>query len=434
VHDIQFIRENPSGFLEQMKTRGLTLDIDVILDLDKSKRAQISLLQESQNERRVLSDQIGKLKSKGDNKQAEENIKKVYQLKEKISKLEDEIQNVEKKLNTILMSIPNLPYMDVPVGKDESSNREIIEKRYRQDLLKDRVEHFEIDGIENLMDFQTAAKVSGSRFVYLKGMLANLERALGQFMLDTHVKENGYTEISPPIVVNNNSMIGTAQLPKFEDDQFQVITHGYDDNDDENKKWLIPTAEVPLTNIVRESILEKKDLPLRFVALTQCFRAEAGAAGRDTRGMIRQHQFQKVELVSITEPDKSNDEHERMLACAELVLKKLDIPFRVMILSTGDMGFSAKKTYDIEVWMPGQNTYREISSISNCGDFQARRMMARYRLDQKNTRYLHTLNGSGVAVGRALIAILENYQIDGGVEVPSVLRKYMNNINKIEIS
>jgi len=434
VHDIQFIRENPSGFLEQMKTRGLTLDIDVILDLDKSKRAQISLLQESQNERRVLSDQIGKLKSKGDIKQAEENIEKVHQLKEKISKLEDEIQNVDKKLSTILMSIPNLPHMDVPVGKDESSNREIIEKRYRQDLLKDRVEHFEIDGIENLMDFQTAAKVSGSRFVYLKGMLANLERALGQFMLDSHVKENGYTEISPPIVVNNNSMIGTAQLPKFEDDQFQVITHGYDNNDDENKKWLIPTAEVPLTNIVRESILEKKDLPLRFVALTQCFRAEAGAAGRDTRGMIRQHQFQKVELVSITEPDKSNDEHERMLACAELVLKKLDIPFRVMILSTGDMGFSAKKTYDIEVWMPGQNTYREISSISNCGDFQARRMMARYRLDQKNTRYLHTLNGSGVAVGRALIAILENYQIDGGVEVPSVLRKYMNNINKIEIS
>ncbi len=240
--------------------------------------------------------------------------------------------------------------IDVPVGKDESSNKEIIKKRYRQDLLKDRLEHFEIEGIENLMDFQTAAKVSGARFVYLKGMLANLERALGQFMLDTHVNENGYTEISPPIVVNNNSMIGTAQLPKFEDDQFQVITHGYDNNGDENKKWLIPTAEVPLTNIVRESILEQKDLPLRFVALTQCFRAEAGAAGRDTRGMIRQHQFQKVELVSITEPDKSNDEHERMLACAELVLKKLDIPFRVMILSTGDMGFSAKKTYDIEVF------------------------------------------------------------------------------------
>lgn len=434
MHDIQLIRDNPSRFLEQMKTRGLTLDIDIILDLDKSKRAQMSLLQETQNERRVLSDQIGKLKSKGDNKQAEENIEKVHQLKEKISKLEDEIQNVDTKLSSILMSIPNLPHVDVPVGKDESSNKEIIEKRYRQDLLKDRVEHFEIDGIENLMDFQTAAKVSGARFVYLKGMLANLERALGQFMLDTHVEENGYTEISPPIVVSNNSMIGTAQLPKFEEDQFQVITHGYNNNDDENKKWLIPTAEVPLTNIVRESILEKKDLPLRFVALTQCFRAEAGAAGRDTRGMIRQHQFQKVELVSITEPDKSNDEHERMLACAELVLKRLDIPFRVMILSTGDMGFSAKKTYDIEVWMPGQNTYREISSISNCGDFQARRMMARYRLDQKNTRYLHTLNGSGVAVGRALIAILENYQIDGGVEVPSVLRKYMNNIKKIEIS
>ena len=434
MHDIQLIRDNPSGFLEQMKTRGLTLDIDIILDLDKSKRAQMSLLQESQNERRVLSDQIGKLKSKGDNKQAEENIEKVHQLKEKISKLEDEIQNVDKKLSSFLMSIPNLPHVDVPVGKDESSNIEIIEKRYRQDLLTDRAEHFEIDRIENLMDFQTAAKVSGARFVYLKGMLANLERALGQFMLDTHVKENGYTEISPPIIVNNNSMIGTAQLPKFEDDQFQVITHGYDNNDDENKKWLIPTAEVPLTNIVRESILEKKDLPLRFVALTQCFRAEAGAAGRDTRGMIRQHQFQKVELVSITEPDKSNDEHERMLACAELILKKLDIPFRVMILSTGDMGFSAKKTYDIEVWMPGQNTYREISSISNCGDFQARRMMARYRLDQKNIRYLHTLNGSGVAVGRALIAILENYQVDGGVEVPSVLRKYMNNIKKIEIS
>ena len=434
MHDIQLIRENPSGFLEQIKTRGLTLDVEIIIDLDRSKRAQMSLLQESQNERRVLSDEIGKLKSKGDNNQAAENIEKVHILKEKISKLEDEIHAVDKKLNSILMSIPNLPDMDIPIGKDESSNIEIIEKRYRQDLIKNTAEHFEIDGIENLMDFQTAAKVSGARFVYLRGGLANLERALGQFMLDTHVKENGYTEISPPIVVNNNSMIGTAQLPKFEDDQFQVITHGYDNNNDDNKKWLIPTAEVPLTNIVRESILEKKDLPLRFVALTQCFRAEAGAAGRDTRGMIRQHQFQKVELVSITEPDKSNDEHERMLSCAELVLKKLDIPYRVMILSTGDMGFSAKKTYDIEVWMPGQNTYREISSISNCGDFQARRMMARYKLDQKNTRYLHTLNGSGVAVGRALIAILENYQIDGGIEVPSVLRKYMNNIKKIEIN
>lgn len=434
MHDIQLIRENPSGFLEQIKTRGLTLDVEIIIDLDRSKRAQMSLLQESQNERRVLSDEIGKLKSKGDNDQAEENIEKVHILKEKISKLEDEIHAVDKKLSSILMSIPNLPDMDVPIGKDESSNIEIIEKRYRQDLIKNTAEHFEIDGIENLMDFQTAAKVSGARFVYLRGRLANLERALGQFMLDTHVTENGYTEISPPIVVNNNSMIGTAQLPKFEDDQFQVITHGYDNNNDDNKKWLIPTAEVPLTNIVRESILEKKDLPLRFVALTQCFRAEAGAAGRDTRGMIRQHQFQKVELVSVTEPDKSKDEHERMLSCAEVVLKKLDIPYRVMILSTGDMGFSAKKTYDIEVWMPGQNTYREISSISNCGDFQARRMMARYKLDQKNTRYLHTLNGSGVAVGRALIAILENYQIDGGIEVPSVLRKYMNNIEKIEIN
>jgi seryl-tRNA synthetase len=434
MHDIQFIRDDPNGFLEQIKTRGVTLDLDILLDLDISKRAKMSLLQESQNERRVLSEEIGKLKSIGDNDQADKNIKKVHSLKEKISNLEDEIHYLDKKLNSILMSIPNLPSMDVPIGKDESHNLEVIEKRYRQDLITNKAEHFEISGIENLMDFQTAAKVSGARFVYLKGQLANLERALGQFMLDTHVTENGYTEISPPIIVNNNSMVGTAQLPKFEEDQFQVITHGYDNNHDDNKKWLIPTAEVPLTNIIRESILEKKDLPLRFVALTQCFRAEAGAAGRDTRGMIRQHQFQKVELVSVTEPELSEGEHERMLSCAELVLKKLDIPYRVMILSTGDMGFSAKKTYDIEVWMPGQGTYREISSISNCGDFQARRMMARYKQDQKNTRYLHTLNGSGVAVGRALIAILENYQIDGGIEVPSVLRKYMNDIKKIEIS
>ncbi|MEC8448068.1 MAG: serine--tRNA ligase, partial [Pseudomonadota bacterium] len=324
-------------------------------------------------------------------------------------------------------------YDDVPIGSDESFNIEIEAKRYGKINDKKTAEHFEIDTIEGMMDFETAARVSGSRFVYLRGQLALLERALGQFMLDTHTIKNGYTEIAPPLIVNNSSMLGTAQLPKFEDDQFQVIVRDNDLADQNNRKWLIPTAEVSLTNIVREKITDKADLPLRFVALTSCFRAEAGAAGRDTRGMIRQHQFQKVELVSITEPELSDEEHNRMLECAETILKMLELPYRVMLLSSGDMGFSAQKTYDLEVWMPGQQAYREISSISNCGDFQARRMKARYRDGNKNTKYLHTLNGSGVALGRALIAILENYQTPDGIQVPDVLKKYMNNLSTIKI-
>ena len=346
---------------------------------------------------------------------------------------ENQITLTNERLEAILLGLPNLPFDDVPIGSDESFNIEIEAKRYGKVNDKKTPEHFEIDTVEGMMDFETAARVSGSRFVYLRGQLALLERALGQFMLDTHTTKNGYTEIAPPLIVNNSSMLGTAQLPKFEEDQFQVIVHDNDLANQSNRKWLIPTAEVSLTNIVREKITDKADLPLRFVALTSCFRAEAGAAGRDTRGMIRQHQFQKVELVSMTEPELSDEEHNRMLECAETILKMLDLPYRVMLLSSGDMGFSAQKTYDLEVWMPGQQTYREISSISNCGDFQARRMKARYRDGNKNTKYLHTLNGSGVAVGRALIAVLENYQTPDGIQVPDVLKKYMNNLSTIKI-
>ena len=433
MHDIQKIRENPKKFLELLSRRSLKVDVEEILTLDSSKRSLMTKLQSLQNERNELSQQIGLQKGKEELAKVDELINKVHYIKENITQLENEISLANDSLEAILLSLPNLPYEDVPVGVDESSNIEIEAKRYGKINNIKTAEHFDIAAIDGMMDFETAARVTGSRFVYLRGGLALLERALGQFMLDTHTTKNGYTEIAPPLIVNNSSMLGTAQLPKFEEDQFQVIVHDNDITDENNRKWLIPTAEVPLTNIVREKITNKADLPLRFVALTSCFRAEAGAAGRDTRGMIRQHQFHKVELVSITEPDLSEDEHERMLACAENILKMLELPYRVMILSSGDMGFSARRTYDLEVWMPGQETYREISSISNCGDFQARRMMARYKDEKKNTKYLHTLNGSGVAVGRALIAILENYQTPDGIVVPEVLKQYMNNLSIIKI-
>ena len=353
-------------------------------------------------------------------------------LKARVAQLKDDMEGAagaEKAaiaaLRDALAQIPNIPLDDVPEGADEHANvvaRVVGEAPKFPEGFKP-LEHFEIGEKLGLMDFDSAAKVSGARFVYLKGGLARLERALGQFMLDLHTGENGYEEINPPLLVRDDAMFGTAQLPKFKDDQFAA-------GDD---FWLIPTAEVPLTNLVRESILEEKQLPIRVTALTPCFRAEAGAAGRDTRGMIRQHQFPKVELVSITTPEQSGEEHERMTAAAEEVLKRLGLHYRVMTLCTGDMGFASRKTYDIEVWLPGQNRFREISSCSICGDFQARRMNARYRpAEGKNTRFVHTLNGSGVAVGRALIAVLENYQnADGSVTIPAALRPYMGGMERI---
>jgi seryl-tRNA synthetase len=347
----------------------------------------------------------------------------VAQLKTVIQESEAAEREVEKQFGDLLAGIPNTPAPDVPVGPDADSNKVIREVGKPKKFSFQPKQHFELGEVLGLMDFETAAKLSGARFVVLKGALARLERALSQFMLDLHTSEHGYTEINPPLLVRDDTMFGTAQLPKFAEDQFQA-----------RDLWLIPTAEVPLTNLVREEIVDEAKLPMRVTAGTPCFRAEAGAAGKDTRGMIRQHQFSKVELVSITTPEQSAEEHERMTACAETVLKRLDLPFRTVVLSTGDMGFASQKTYDIEVWLPGQGMYREISSCSNCGDFQARRMNARYRpKGEKSPRFVHTLNGSGVAVGRALIAVMENYQqADGSIAIPDALKPYMGGLAKIE--
>jgi seryl-tRNA synthetase len=352
----------------------------------------------------------------------------------------------------LLSEIPNLPAADVPVGPDAESNKEVRKGGKPRDFAFQPKQHFELGEALGLMDFEAAAKLSGARFVVLKGALARFERALSQFMLDLHTSEHGYTEINPPLLVRDHTMFGTAQLPKFWNDQFEAsrgitveeaerpesefvtIERGVRIVELFQRFWLIPTAEVPLTNLVREDIVDEAKLPMRVTAGTPCFRAEAGAAGKDTRGMIRQHQFSKVELVSITTPEQSAEEHERMTVCAETVLKRLELPFRTVVLSTGDMGFAAEKTYDIEVWLPGQGMYREISSCSNCGDFQARRMNARYRpKGEKSPRFVHTLNGSGVAVGRALIAVMENYQeADGSIRVPDALKPYMGGLAKIE--
>jgi len=347
----------------------------------------------------------------------------VAELKTLLPAMEDEQKALGTALDKELAQIPNAPLDDVPDGADASGNAEHHVFGKKRDYAFKPKQHFDLGEALGQMDFELAAKLSGARFVVLQKGLARLERALGQFMLDVHTgKEHGYTEVNPPILVRDDVMFGTAQLPKFADDQFRTT----------NDFWLIPTAEVPLTNLVRESIVEEAQLPMRLTACTPCFRAEAGAAGKDTRGMIRQHQFTKVELVSITTPDKSKDEHERMLACAEEVLKKLELHYRVVTLCTGDMGFAAQKTYDIEVWLPGQNAYREISSCSNCGEFQARRMNARYRT-KDGVKHVHTLNGSGVAVGRALIAVMETYQQENGsIAVPSALAPYMGGLKTIE--
>jgi len=424
MHDIKFIRDNPQGFDEGLAKRGLPAQAAALVALDEERRSLIARLQALQERRNAASKEIGQAMGKGGDKAKAEALKaEVARIKDGMPAEEEALKAAEAALHNALAAIPNLPADDVPEGPDETANVE-IRRHGRPRGLNMAKQHFEIGEALGLMDFETAAKISGARFVVLKGALARLERALGNFMIDLHTREHGYTEVNPPLIVRDETMFGTAQLPKFAEDQFHT-TDG---------RWLIPTAEVSLTNLVRESVLEEEALPIRVTAWTPCFRAEAGAAGRDTRGMIRQHQFSKVELVSITAPEQSGDEHERMTRCAEEVLKRLDLPFRTLTLSTGDMGFSARKTYDIEVWLPGQNAYREISSCSVCGDFQARRMDARFRSKEgKGPRFVHTLNGSGVAVGRALIAVLENYQNpDGSITIPEALRPYMNNETTIK--
>jgi seryl-tRNA synthetase len=497
MHDIRWIRDNPETFKRGLKRRGLNSEaiFDEVINLDDQRRANISLMQHWQEERNRKSKEIGKAKAAGDEVRAAELLAEVSRLRSDIIRATEQVaEGSIGELERKLAEIPNLPLDEVPDGADEHGNKEHHKYSKKRDYEFTPKHHFELGEALGQMDFETAVKLSGSRFVVLKKGLARMERALGQFMLDLHTGEHGYTEVAPPLLMRDKAMIGTAQLPKFADDQFQISTVGFEAlletvkarapekfasvqaqykeitgkemttpeaigslfeairNDipayrelyesrmgQVSRLWLIPTAEVPLTNLVRESIVEEAELPLRLTALTPCFRAEAGAAGKDTRGMIRQHQFTKVELVSITTPEQSREEHERMLSCAEEVLRRLDLHYRVMTLCAGDMGFASQKTYDIEVWLPGQNMYREISSCSVCGDFQARRMAARYRTRDPSTkaqgrqvRHVHTLNGSGVAVGRALIAVMETYQqADGSIAVPDVLQPYMGGMKVV---
>jgi len=423
MHDIKAIRDESHQFVRGLTRRGMAdaaAVADDLLKKDKALRELLVRLQNAQARRNDASKLIGQAKAKKDEAQAATLMAEVAVLKETIQQGEAEQRVLEKNLHDLLSVIPNLPADDVPDGIDESANAPIAKRAFGTPPgLNNPKQHFEIGEALGQMDFERAAKVSGARFVYLKGDLAKLERALGAFMLDTHTEKFGYTEVNPPVLVRDNAMFGTGQLPKFQEDLFRTAS--------EDSFWLIPTAEVSLTNYVADEILAEAELPLRFTAFTPCFRAEAGAAGRDTRGMIRMHQFSKVELVSITTPDQSEAEHERMTDAAQEILKKLNLAHRVVTLCTGDMGFSAKKTYDIEVWLPGQGAYREISSCSNCGDFQARRMNTRLRnAEGKVKGPVHTLNGSGLAVGRTLVAILENYQQgDGSVAIPDVLQPYM---------
>ena len=503
MHDIKWVRENSDTFDDGLTRRGAEPMSAKLLALDDKRRAAIARAQAAQERRNAASKEIGAALKVGDAAKAEALKQEVADLKAALPRFEEEERQAIKELEDTLAWVPNIPLAEVPFGKDENDNPELRAVGTKPQFAFQPKEHFEIGEALGLMDFDTAAKLSGARFVVLKGALARLERALGQFMLDLHTGEHGYAEVNPPLLVRDEAMFGTAQLPKFREDQFptflepiariegmreyeqqraekkdaieteaearaekfvedyirdvkgrglderyarsQVLRDARNDlfaqfdlkywNEHLAKRtlWLIPTAEVPLTNLVREKILDEEDLPIRVTASTPCFRAEAGAAGRDTRGMIRQHQFPKVELVSVTTPEQSLAEHERLLNCAEEVLKRLGLAYRVVTLCTGDMGFASQKTYDIEVWLPGQGRYREISSCSVCGDFQARRMEARYRPEGgKTTRFVHTLNGSGVAVGRALVAVLENYQNeDGSVTVPDVLLPYMGGITRL---
>ena len=417
MHDIRFIREHPENFDAAMARRGLPAMSGDILEMDQQRRALQGRIQDLQSRRNVASKEIGMRKGKGED--ADDLIAEVADIKAAMPALEEEEGALASSLEARLMELPNILDAEVPDGADEEDNA--LMRSWGEIPAFDFTprDHVAIGESLGQMDFSTAAKLSGARFVLLRGQLARLERALAAFMLDTHTSEFGYQETLPPFLVNSQSMTGTGQLPKFGDDLFRA-----------DDKWRIPTAEVPLTNIAADVIWQADQLPMRFTAHTPCFRSEAGAAGRDTRGMIRQHQFSKVELVSITHPDESVAEHERMTGCAETILQRLDLPYRVMTLCTGDTGFGAQKTYDIEVWLPGQDEghgmYREISSCSNCGPFQARRMKARFRDDEGNTQFVHTLNGSGLAVGRTMIAVLENgQQADGSVRLPEGLRPYM---------
>lgn len=421
MHDLKSIRETPDGFDSGLKRRGLEPRAQQILELDTRRRAAQTAFQELQARRNDVSKQIGGLKKSGGDASAL--MDEVASLKERIPAVEEEDRALGVEIDAILASIPNLPGDDVPEGPDESANVELRRWGVPKEFDFQALDHDAIGAKLGLMDFDGAAKLSGARFVVLKGQLARLQRAIGQFMLDLQTAEHGYTEIDPPLMVKDGAAFGTGQLPKFGEDLFKTNT-GH---------WLIPTAEVPLTNLFGDEIVEEKQLPIRMTALTPCFRSEAGAAGKDTRGMIRQHQFHKVEMVSIAHPDQSADEHERMTKCAETVLQRLGLAYRVMVLCTGDMGFSSRKTYDIEVWLPGQQRFREISSCSNCGDFQARRMKARFKSEgEKGTRFVHTLNGSGLAVGRTLIAVMENYQrADGSIQVPDILLPYMGGLEVI---
>ncbi len=440
MHDIKWIRENPEAFDAALQRRGLAGEAPRLIAIDERRRAVIQTLEQAQARRNAASKEIGDAKKKKDEATAQKLMAEVGALKTAIPAMEAEEKQVSAELEAALARIPNLPLAEVPAGADETGNVEHHRFGAPRDYAFSPKQHFDLGEALGQMDFETATKLSGARFVVLKKGLARLERALAQFMLDLHSGEHGYTEVSPPILVRDEAMFGTAQLPKFEDDQFWAVagagfaTGASAEDLKSGRLGLIPTAEVPLTNLVRDSILEEEVLPLRLTACTPCFRAEAGAAGKDTRGMIRQHQFWKVELVSVTTPEASKDEHERMLACAEEVLRRLDLHYRVVTLCTGDMGFAAQKTYDIEVWLPGQGLFREISSCSVCGEFQARRMAARYRAREgRQVRHVHTLNGSGVAVGRALIAVLETYQqADGSIAVPDVLAPYMGGIKTIE--
>jgi seryl-tRNA synthetase len=482
MHDIRWIRDNPEAFDRGLTRRGLERQAERLIELDERRRANIFELETAKARRNAASKEIGEAKKTKDEDKAKLLMAEVAALKDLMPALEAEEKAASKALDDALAEIPNLPLDEVPDGKDEKDNVEHHRFGSKHDFAFAPKQHFDLGESLGQMDFEAAAKLSGARFVVLKKSLARLERALGQFMLDVHTSEpHNYAEIAPPLLVRDEVMFGTAQLPKFKDDQFAarrdvslaerierdwrrqfqdfvnklisekgllgavhevtnlpVVTFvlGQDmaSQPRSDDFWLIPTAEVPLTNLVRESIVDEAQLPLRYTACTPCFRAEAGAAGKDTRGMIRQHQFTKVELVSITAPEQSKDEHERMLACAEEVLKRLDLHYRVMTLCAGDMGFASQKTYDIEVWLPGQNMYREISSCSICGEFQARRMNARYRTKEgRAVRHVHTLNGSGVAVGRALIAVMETYQqADGSIAVPDALQGYMGGMKKIE--
>ncbi len=416
MHNIKDIRNNFDNFKNIIKSRNVSIDLDQILDLDKNNRKLIQEKETFEQEKKEIS-----------KKQDKSLFAKSKEISEKIITINKEQSLIKNELDNLLSSIPNLPLEDVPIGVDENFNKEILKSGTISKFSFKPKSHYELGENLKMLDFDLATKTTGARFVFVKDQLALLERAIANFMLDTHTQINGYKEISPPLMASDSAMFGTGQLPKFENDQFEIKV-----DEKSGRKFLIPTAEVILTNVVRDQILNIKDLPMRLVALTPCFRKEAGSYGKDTKGMIRQHQFYKVELVSIVENNKCLDELERMTNCATMILEKLKLPYRKIVLSTGDMGFSAEKTYDIEVWLPSENKYREISSCSSCGSFQARRMKSRYKNKNNETAFVGTLNGSGLAVGRTLIAILENYQnSDGSISIPEALKPYMNNLEKI---